>query len=133
MPHCKTMTCLCIQVWYTDVLCNKDHHAAKLMFQAKVDKSYLDHGMKIQHFIKTQPRVPKDLIEFAVEFIYCDENISWLAWEAKKRTPNRKDKWSKLENCYNVLFQDKGPHGKHILELAPHILSIGSTLFRFPC
>ena len=27
---------------------NKDH-AATLMFQAKVDKSYLDHGMKIQH------------------------------------------------------------------------------------
>ena len=36
---------------------NKDH-AAKLMFQAKADNSYLDHGMKIQHFSKTKSRVP---------------------------------------------------------------------------
>ena len=78
---------------------NKDH-AAKLMFQAKVDKSYLDHGIKIQHFSKTQSRVPKDVIEYAIEFIYSDENISRLAWEAKKRTPNKKEKWKKLENVF---------------------------------
>ena len=62
------------------------------MFQAKVDKSYLDYGMKIQHFSKTQPRVPKDVIEFAIEFLYSEENISRLAWEVNKHTPNRKGK-----------------------------------------
>ena len=85
---------------------NKDH-AAKLMFQAKVDKSYLDHGIKIQHFSKTQSRVPKDVIEFAVELIYSDENINRLAWEAKKRTPNKKEKWKKLENVFEVSCTEK--------------------------
>ena len=112
---------------------NKEHHAAKPMFQAKVDKSYLDHGMKIQHFIKTQPRVPKDLTEFAVEFIYCDENISRLAWKAKKCTPNRKDKWGKLENVFAMRSLVLKKDIVTILELAPIILSIGSTLFSFPC
>ena len=78
---------------------SKDH-AARVMFQAKIDKLYLTHGMNIQQFSKTQPRVPKDVIEFAVEFIYSDENIGRLAWEAKKRTPNRKEKWKELKNVF---------------------------------
>ena len=44
--------------------------------------------------------MPKDVIEFAVEFIYSDENIGRLAWEAKKRTPNRKEKWKELKNVF---------------------------------
>eukprot|EP00731_Ephydatia_muelleri_P002645 Em0001g2645a len=76
------------------------HYAARLMFQAKIDKAYLDHGIKIQQFCKTHSRVPKDVIECAVEFIYCEENISRLAWEAKKRAPNKSQKWRKLENVF---------------------------------
>ena len=56
-------------------------YAARLMFQAKIDKAYLDHGIKIQKFCKTHSRVPKDVIECAVEFIYCEENISRLSFE----------------------------------------------------
>ena len=81
--------------------------------------------MKIQHSIKTQPRVPKDLIEFAVEFIYCDENISRLAWKAKKRTPNRKDKWKKLENVFAMRSLVLKKDIVTILELAPLILLLG--------
>ena len=47
---------------------NKDY-AAKLMFQAKVNKSYLDYGIGFNTSAK-QPRVPKDVIECATEFIY---------------------------------------------------------------
>ena len=78
---------------------SKDH-AARVMFQAKIDKLYLTHGMNIQQFSKTQPRLPKDVIEFAVELIYSDEIIGRLAWEAKKRTPNRKEKWKELKNVF---------------------------------
>ena len=78
---------------------SKDH-AARVIFQAKIDKLYLSHGMNIQQFSTTQSRVPKDVIEFAVEFIYSDENIGRLAWEAKKRTPNRKEKWKELKNVF---------------------------------
>ncbi|KAL5496895.1 hypothetical protein EMCRGX_G013267 [Ephydatia muelleri] len=76
------------------------HYAARLMFQAKIDKAYLDHGIKIQQFCKTHSRVPIDVIECAVEFIYCEENISRLAWEGKKRAPNKSQKWRKLENVF---------------------------------
>ena len=37
---------------------SKDH-AARVMFQAKIDKLYQTHGMGIQQFSKTQPRVPR--------------------------------------------------------------------------
>ena len=70
-----------------------------MIFQAKIDKLYLSHGMNIQQFSKTQPQVPKDVIEFAVEFIYNDENIGQLAWEAKKRTPNRKESGKSSRVC----------------------------------
>ena len=43
-------------------------HAARVMFQAKIDKLYLTFGMGIQQFSKTQPPMPRDVVEFAVEF-----------------------------------------------------------------
>eukprot|EP00731_Ephydatia_muelleri_P032444 Em0023g951a len=61
--------------YVTSLLSLRKDHAARVMFQAKIDRLYLSHGMNIQQFSKTQPRVPKDVIEFAVEFIYSDENI----------------------------------------------------------
>ena len=83
--------------YVTSLLSLRKDHAARVMFQAKIDKLYLSHGMNIQQFSKTQPRVPKDVIEFAVEFIYSDENIGQLEWEA---TPNRKEKWKELKNVF---------------------------------
>ena len=115
---------------------SKDH-AARVMFQAKIDKLYLTHGMNIQQFSKTQPRVPKDVIEFAVEFIYCDENIGRLAWEAKKRTPNRKEKWKELKNVFamrslvlknDIAIMLAGYIAKHE-DAMPGKLPIGRSLF----
>ena len=83
--------------YVTSLLSLRKDHPARVMFQAKIDRLYLSHGMNIQQFSKTQPRVPKDVIEFAVEFIYSDENIGQLAWEA---TPNRKEKWKELKNVF---------------------------------
>ena len=59
-------------------------YAGRLLFQAKVDRLYLTHGVRLQEYHETHSRVPKDLISFAVGFIYSDENICRLAWEAKK-------------------------------------------------
>ena len=115
---------------------SKDH-AARVMFQAKIDKLYLTHGMSIQKFSKTQPRVPKDVIEFAVEFIFSDDNIGRLAWEAKKRAPNRKEKWRELKNVFAmrslVLKNDiatmyTGYIAKHE-DAMPEIPPIGRSLF----
>ena len=37
-------------------------------------------------------------VNFAVDFVYGDDNISRLAWEAKKRSPNTDLRWKGLEN-----------------------------------
>ncbi|KAL5517271.1 hypothetical protein EMCRGX_G002784 [Ephydatia muelleri] len=108
---------------------SKDH-AARVIFQAKIDKLYLSHGMNIQQFSKTQPRVPKDVIEFAVEFIHNDENIGQLAWEAKKRTPNRKESGKSSRVCFIAKQEDampgKPPIGRSLFyTIAKHIIGGG--------
>ena len=70
------------------------------MFQAKVDRLYLTHGLRLQEHHTTQSRVHRDVVEFAVEFIYSDDNISRLAWVAKKRSPNRNPRWKELTNMF---------------------------------
>ena len=40
----------------------------------------------------------RDVVEFAVKFIYSDDNISRLALVAKKRSPNRNPRWKELTN-----------------------------------
>ena len=71
-----------------------------LLFQAKVDKLYLTHGVELEEHSGTQSRVHRDVIHSAVDFIYSDENIGRLAWEARKRSPNRNPRWKDLENVY---------------------------------
>ena len=72
--------------------------AKRLLFQAKVDKLYLTHGVELEEHSGTQYRVHRDVIHSAVDFIYSDENIGRLAWEARKRSPNRNPRWKDLEN-----------------------------------
>ncbi|KAL5484240.1 hypothetical protein EMCRGX_G020702 [Ephydatia muelleri] len=90
VPHADVASLLSI---------SKDY-ASELMFQAKVDKLYLTHGLRLQEHHKTQSRVHRDVVEFAVEFIYSDDNISRLAWVAKKRSPNRNPRWKELTNMF---------------------------------
>ena len=74
--------------------------AKRLLFQAKVDILYLTHGVELEEHSGTQYRVHRDVIHSAVDFIYSDENIGHLAWEARKRSPNRNPRWKDLENVY---------------------------------
>eukprot|EP00731_Ephydatia_muelleri_P022919 Em0015g502a len=90
VPHADVASLLSI---------SKDY-ASELMFQAKVDRLYLTHGLRLQEHHKTQSRVHRDVVEFAVEFIYSDDNISRLAWVAKKRSPNRNPRWKELTNMF---------------------------------
>lgn len=39
-------------------------------------------------------------VEFAVEFIYSDDNISRPTWVAKKRSPHRNPRWKELTNMF---------------------------------
>ena len=114
-----------------------NNYALRLLFQAKVDRLYLTCGVKLQEYCETHSRVPSDSVTFAVSFIYSDDNITRLAWEAKKRTPNRDPKWKELKNVYAmrslVLKQDvatmyKG-YAEKMSEMMPGKRPIGRTLF----
>ena len=83
----------------TPVLAISKSSAKRLLFQAKV-KLYLTHGVELEEHSGTQYRVHRDVIHSAVDFIYSDENIGRLAWEASKRSPNRNPRWKDLENVY---------------------------------
>ena len=58
-------------------------YARCLLFQAKVDKLYLTRGVKLQEYRHTQCHVQRDVIHHAVNFVYSDENIGRIAWEAR--------------------------------------------------
>ena len=75
-------------------------YAKRLLFQAQVDKLYLTHGVKLEEHSQTHSRIYRDMIHCAVDFIYSDENIGRLVWEARKRSPNRNPRWKDLENVY---------------------------------
>ena len=77
------------QAYVASLLKISNNYALRLLFQAKVDRLYLTCGVKLQEYCETHSRVPSDSVTFAVRFIYSDDNITRLAWEAKKRTPNR--------------------------------------------
>ena len=64
-------------------------YAKCLLFQAKVEKLYRTSGVELQEHSQTQSHVQRDMIHHAVNLIYSDENIGRVAWEARKRTPNR--------------------------------------------
>ena len=77
-------------------------YAKCLLFQAKVDKLYLTRGVKLQEYSHTQCHVQRDVIHHSVNFVYSDENIGRLAWEARKHTPNRDPRWKELENVFSM-------------------------------
>ena len=65
-----------------------------------MEKLYRISGVELQDHSQTQSHVQRDMIHHAVNLIYSDENIGRVAWEARKRTPNRNPKWKELENVY---------------------------------
>ena len=77
------------------------------------------------------------MVNLAVEFIYGDNNISRLAWEAKKRSPNRDLRWKGLANMFAmrslVLKHDIVTMYREYLDrqraVMPDMPSIGKTLF----
>ena len=75
----------------------RNSYAGCLHFQAKVDKLYLTEGLALQDYRHSRYRVNSAMVNLAVDFIYGD-NISCLAWEAKKCSPNRDLRWKELAN-----------------------------------
>ena len=64
------------------------------------DRLYVTHGVSLQEYRQTQSHVPSDSFHFAVDFIYSDDNIGRLAWQAKKCTPNRDPRWKGLDHVF---------------------------------
>eukprot|EP00731_Ephydatia_muelleri_P037004 Em0374g7a len=126
------------QAYVASLLKISNNYVLHLLFQAKqVDRLYLTCGVKLQEYCETHSRVPSDSVTFAVSFIYSDDSITRLAWEAKKQTPNRDPKWKELKNVYAmrslVLKQDvatmyKG-YAEKMSEMMPGKRHIGRTLF----
>ena len=108
-----------------------------IMFQAKVDKLYLSHGLNLQNYAETHSRVSEDSIHYVVNYVYSNDNICRLAWQAKKRAPNKDLRWKDLKNIHAmkslVLRHDistmyKVYLDKHTEEM-PGKKPVGRTLF----
>ena len=54
-----------------------------IMFQDKVDKLYLSHGLNLQNYAETHTSVSEDSIHYVVSFVYSNDNVCHLAWQAK--------------------------------------------------
>ena len=113
------------------------NYVKELMFQAKVDKLYLSHGLTLQTYSETHSRVCQEVIHYAVSFVYSNDNISRLAWEAKKRSPNKDVRWKDLKNVsamkslvlkHDIATMYKVYLEKHKNEM-PNIMPVGKTLF----
>ena len=109
----------------------------ELMFQAKVDKLYLSHGLTLQTYSETHSRVCQGVIHYAVSFVYSNDNISCLAWEAKKRSPNKDVRWKDLKNVsamkslvlkHDIATMYKVYLEKHKNEM-PNKMPVRKTLF----
>ena len=112
-----------------------------IMFQAKVDKLYLSHGLNVQNYAETPSRVSEDSIHYVVNYVYSNDNICRLAWQAKKRAPNKDLRWKDLKNIHAmkslVLRHDistmyKVYLDKHTEEM-PGKKPVGRTLFYDIC
>ena len=113
------------------------NYVKELMFQAKVDKLYLSHGLTLQTYSETHSRVCQEVIHYAVSFVYSNDNISRHAWEAKKRSPNKDVRWKDLTNVsamkslvfkHDIATMYKVYLGKHKNEI-PNKMPVGKTLF----
>ena len=102
-----------------------------------MDKLYITKGVTLQEYRHSRSRVNSAMVKLAVEFIYDDDNISRLAWEAKKRAPNRDLRWKGLANMFAmrslVLKHDIATMYRHYLDkqrsVMPGMPPIGKTLF----
>ena len=113
------------------------NYVKELMFQAKVDKLYLSHGLTLQTYSETHSRVCQEVIHCAVSFVYSNDIISRLAWEAKKRSPNKDVRWKDLKNVsamkslvlkHDIATMYKVYLEKHKNEM-PNKMPVGKTLF----
>ena len=60
-----------------------DKYAGCLAFQAIFNRLYITQcGVSLQEYSQTQTHVPSDSVHIAVDFIYSDDNIGRLAWQA---------------------------------------------------
>ena len=125
------------QAYIASLLTISNKYAGSLHFQAKVDKLYITKGVTLQEYRHSRSRVNSAMVNLAVEFIYDDDNISRLAWEAKKRAPNRDLRWKGLANMFAmrslVLKHDIATVYRHYLDkqrsVMPGMPPIGKTLF----
>ena len=125
------------QAYIASLLTISNKYAGSLHFQAKVDKLYITKGVTLQEYRHSRSRVISAMVNLAVEFIYDDDNISRLAWEAKKRAPNRDLRWKGLANMFAmrslVLKHDIATMYRHYLDkqrsVMPGMPPIGKTLF----
>ena len=74
------------QAYVASLLKISNNYALCLLPQAKVDRLYLTHGVRLQEYCESHSLVPRDSVTFAISFIYCDDIITHLAWEAKKKS-----------------------------------------------
>lgn len=88
------------QAYIASLLKISNNYAGRLHFQAKVDKLYLTEGVALQEYKHSRYCVCSTVVNSAVDFIYADENISCLLWEAKKCYPNRDLRWKELANVF---------------------------------
>ena len=84
------------QAYIASLLTISNNYAGCLHFQAKEDKLYLTEGVALQEYRHSYSHVNSTTVNLAVDFIYGDDNISCLAWEAKKPSPNRDLRWKGL-------------------------------------
>ena len=125
------------QAYIASLLTISNQYAGSLHFQAKVDKLYITKGVTLQEYRHSRSRVNSAMVNLAVEFIYDDDNISRLAWDAKKRAPNRDLRWKGLANMFAmrslVLKHDIATMYRHYLDtqrsVMPGMPPIGKTLF----
>ena len=112
-----------------------NNYALRLLFQAKLDRLYLTNGLRLQEYWETHSHVPRDMCQethspFKCLSVYSDDNRTHLAWEAKKRSPNRDLKWKELKKClylYNEIPSIEAVE-KH-RDRMPGKQPIGRTLF----
>ena len=125
------------QAYIASLLTISNQYAGSLHFQAKVDKLYITKGVTLQEYRHSRSRVNSAMVNLAVELIYDDDNISRLAWEAKKRAPNRDLRWKGLANMFamrSLVFKhDIATMYRHYLDtqrsVMPGMPPIGKTLF----
>ena len=102
-----------------------------IMFQAKVQTIF--H----MNYAETHTHVSEDSIHYVVSFVYSNDNVCCLAWQATKRAPNKDLRWKDLSNIHAmkslVLRHDTSTMYKAYLEKhteeMPGKKPVGRTLF----